>query len=783
MLDRVFPSNPRARSAAFAVVTAVAMVLAVYVLIPALANGRQVPPSVLFRALVLGVSTSLTTAGVILIYRAVRIVNFAQVAIGAAGATLTFQLVRYVHVVPFPVAVLLGLAVAAATGALIDIVMGRRFANAPRLVLTVVSITVAIVLSSSFVAAVTRLPVFPPLKSRPLTDLQGTGSLHDYLPLRGLQFRIGANSTTFGFADLFGLELAIIVLVALAIFLRFTRAGVAVRAVAENADRASLLGISVGGLSTLVWGVSGLLAGASSIATGFVVSPGAAFGVDPAALLIPLAAATVARFASIPKAVGATILLTVLTEAWNFDVVRDINLVSVGLLLILGIGLLLGRRGGFRFEQGASSSWAAAEEVRPIPKEFDPVSSIRIAKYTLLGVLVAGLIAYPFLVSTGAVVLGQSIALGGIVATSLVVLTGWSGQVSLGQYGIVAIGTVVEGGLTARAGVPFIPALVITVVACAALSLVVGLPALRIKGLFLGVVTFAFSIAVTSVVFDRRYFGWILPSSTVGRPAAFFFNFGDERSMYFLCIGAFLSSVVVVANLRRSRLGRLLIGLRDNEANVQSFGVGLVRTKLTAFVISGGLCGFAGAMFVHQLRGVTPQGYGPQDSFVVFTYTVIGGVSSLPGALLGVALYQLQTYFLRGNIILLAFSGVLPLVLLYSAPGGLVSILVGLRDGVLRIVAQRRRMVVPSLFADYDTDALRRRLIPLGEASDAGGLAAIAHDHRYSLVSEVHARRPDAEERESAEAVALTSAGSTHEEATSVGAGQPALVGDGGTGL
>src|SRR5262249_47489604 len=160
-------------------------------------------------------------------------------------------------------------------------------------------------------------------------------------------------------------------------------------------------------------------------------------------------------------------------------------------------------------------------------------------------------------------------------------------------------------------------------------------------------------------------------------------------------------------NLRRSRFGRLLIALRENEANVQSFGVSAVRLKVTAFAVSGALAGFAGAVLVHQQRGLDAQLFLPQRSLDVFLFTVIGGIGSVAGALLGSAFDNIFRYFVPANPFLAAATGALQqggaaIFVLYLAPGGLISIAMKIRDAWLRIIAQRRQIVVPSLFADYD---------------------------------------------------------------------------------
>jgi branched-chain amino acid transport system permease protein len=303
----------------------------------------------------------------------------------------------------------------------------------------------------------------------------------------------------------------------------------------------------------------------------------------------------------------------------------------------------------------------------------------------------------------------------------------------------------------------------------AAFAVAVGTPALRIRGLFLAVTTFAFAVAAQRILFADRYFGWLLPQE-VKRPSLFFFDFEDERSMYYLCVAALVLVIVLVVNVRKSRFGRVLIALRESEANVASFGVAATRTRLAAFAFSGALAGFAGAIFAHQQRGINADSFLATASIDIFVLAVLGGIGSVNGALLGSLYFNAARYFVTNPL----FSGFLgaggTLLLLYAAPGGLISVVAQMRDAVLRVVAQRRQMVVPSLFADYDPEVAARRLIPLAQPNTGSGLSAMPADARFSLKSGLYEGRGirifgkgDATEKETKEAVAIGAAASRAE--------------------
>jgi branched-chain amino acid transport system permease protein len=727
-------TNPRLRTALVGAAVAAAFLICTQLLFPGSGGGRGTPLAILFRGIVLGSISALTTAGIVLVYRTVRIINFAQIALGVGAGILAFDLVLYTPV-PFPLALLAGLI----TGGLVGFVAGLlalRFAHAPRLVLTVFTILGAFALAL-FSGYVDALGIFPPAETRPLLNLTD-GALRPEMPFAGLEFSVGDFPFRFGYAEIFALQFAIVALLALGAFLRYTRSGIAVRAMAENADRASLLGIGTGALSILVWTIAGVLGAAGVILTGVISTPAVAASGFGGSLLLPaLAAAVIGRMRSLPIAATAAIALSMLGQAWGWSFPDDPGLFTVVLFAVVVVGLFLGRRGRGRSEQQEeTSSWVATREQRPVPPELRALRGVRITRIALIVIGLIALAVYPFAVSTGATNIGGVIALNAIAVLSLVVLTGWGGQVSLGQYAFVAIGAVVGGALSGRVGIPFWFAVPAATLVVAGLAALVGLPALRVRGLFLLVVTFAFAAAVQLTLFDDRYFGWLLPES-VDRPTFFFFDFEDERSMYFLCVLALVAATAMITALRRTRVGRNLIALRDNEPGTRSFGIPVVRTKLLAFAISGGLAGFAGAIYAHQQRGVSAESFTADASLQVFIQAVFGGVGSVGGALLGSAYFTFIDYFFTSPVLLALLGPLTTLLLLYAAPAGLISLVNSARDAVLSIVAQRRNLVVPSLIADYDPELAAQHLTPLADPLPSAGLAALG-PRRFAIDSELH---------------------------------------------
>lgn len=731
-MNRFLPTDPRARSSA-ALVGATALLLVVTQVV--FRGGT--PVGVLFDGLVQGLVTAMATTGIVLVYRSIRVINFAQTALGVLGVQI-FVLSVTVTPLPFPLAFLVGVLVALLVGIAVGVV-SVRFLRSSRLVLTVMT-AIAAQLLLQFVPEVTRLSFFKDLVLLPERKRRGLEPMTSDLPFPGFDFFIGDYNLPFGFGHVVALEIAVITLLTVGAVLRFTRIGVAVRAMAENPERAGLLGISVPYLVVGIWGVAGVLSALTSMSTAMVTTPNEAGGLSGGVLLASLSGAVLGRMEKLPTAVWSTVLLVVFVRAFGFSYSEHFGLITVFYLVVLTVGLLLQSRGNDRVEQ-AAVAWAANDEPKAVPAVLRQLPLVRNIRSGLIAVVLLALVLVPFLGSTGFVNLASTIALGAIVVISLVVLTGWGGQVSLGQWGFAAVGAVVGGALTATVGLPFWVAVPIASAVSGVVATLVGVPALRIKGLFLLPVTLAFAFVVQNVLFDEKYFGWLLPDAAIERPTLFLLDFQDETSMYFLSVASLLAAVAVVGNLRRSRTGRILIALRENESNVQAFGVDVLRTKLLAFSVSGALAGFAGAVFVHQQQGLTAESYGVLASLEAFNAAVIGGIGSVAGALLGVMYFESLQFFLTAGIFqtFLQNGGTIIVVLAY--PGGFVSMLQSVRDSVLRVIAQRNQLVVPSLFADYDSDAIERRLIPLDELDAQSGLAALDADERWSLRSELYTGR------------------------------------------
>jgi branched-chain amino acid transport system permease protein len=266
-----------------------------------------------------------------------------------------------------------------------------------------------------------------------------------------------------------------------------------------------------------------------------------------------------------------------------------------------------------------------------------------------------------------------------------VVLTGWAGQLSLGQMAIVGIGAAVSATCTSRWNVDLSLALVLGGAAGAAAAFVVGVPALRLRGLYLAVTTFAFGLAVQFWLLNDRFFGWFpRTDQRIERPPLFGRIDVSTPTRYYVYSVAVLALVYLgLLGVRRSRTGRVIIALRENERAAQSFAVPAVRAKLTAFVLSGAVAGVGGALYVHLNQSFVITSYDTSESFAVFISAVIGGLGSLGGALLGAAYLRGTRWFITAPEWQVLSTGIGVLVVLLVLPGGLGGLWVRLRDLVV----------------------------------------------------------------------------------------------------
>ena len=664
---------------------------------------RAIPREVFLQSAVVGALYALVAMGLIVVYRANQVINFAQAQLGAVPAVIAALLIArqqtpYLLVLPI---VLLG---SALLGAGVEVTIIRRFSSAPRLILTVATIGVGLLLVVLEYYAKVWIPG---------ELLDGAGDRIP-TPFDALSFRLGV--VTFTGNHIAAVVITGVLVAAFGAFFRYTDLGIAVRASAENANRASLLGIPVRRVSTIVWVMASVLSAVAVFLRIPLIGLNLGGSISLAVLQFGLVAAAMAKFDDLPLALLSGVFISVVTEAVSFQT-RRASLVAPILLAIVLIALLTQTaKKGRAFSTGVST-WQAVKDVRNTPTELRKVREVRLAR---LGLAVVGTIfalAFPFVIGAEESGLAVELVVFAMVGVSLVILTGWSGQISLGQFAITGVGAIVGGGLAANYNYDFFVVLVIAGVAGAVTALLIGLPALRIQGLLLAVTTLSFAFAVQEFVLQHEWFDFLKPGSgrfveppilygiiDLGSQSEVFgIELRPDTKIYYLALVFLGLFCAAASSLRRSRTGRLLVGVRDNPKGVQAYGINVSQVRLFAFALSGFIAGVAGAIFAYQLGSVSDSVFTPDKSLLALTMVVIGGAATLPGAVIG-ALFvfglPLMPYLKDVDQIRQLISGFGVLAVLLFLPGGLSELVYGWRDTFLRWVAAKHDIHVPSLVAD-----------------------------------------------------------------------------------
>jgi branched-chain amino acid transport system permease protein len=457
-----------------------------------------------------------------------------------------------------------------------------------------------------------------------------------------------------------------------------------------------------------VWVIVGLLSGLSALTGSMGTTPPSFTAVSVDSIIRVLLVAVVARFVSLTMAGIAALVVGIVETStlWSFNgSPAPFN----GALVVFVGGLLLmrTRERSSRADTLAGATLSGAREIRPIPPELRALPTVQRVVRSLVALVVVLLLGLPWVLSPGQTNLAAIAPIYAIIGLSLLVLTGWGGQISLGQFAFAAVG----GFVVATWHAPTLIALLGAALCGAALAVAVGVPALRLQGNYLMISTLALSVSVSTIVVSPRYLGKHLPA-TLRRPSVFGVSLENQRVFFYTCLLVLALAILAVMGLRRSRLGRVLIAARENEQSAMSFGVPVVRARLTGFAVSGFLAAIAGALFAYHQHGLPLASFDEKQSLDMFTMTVLGGLGSIAGPLLG-ATYKGILLVFNSSATLQAFAvGFGGLGLLLLAPGGLSQVIFGARDAFLRRVAKRHRLVVPSLVADLTAEREDRR-VPL----------------------------------------------------------------------
>ena len=568
--------------------------------------------------------------GVVITYRGTGVINFATGAMAMWGAYVYDELVRSGDLVfpvavvphsvslgedgslPFALSFVLALASCSLIGLLVHFAVFRPLRRAPVLARVVASVGVLLTIQALIVLQFTSTPRnVPPILPNEPVSMAGISFSRDRLWLT-----------------------AVVVLIAVALWawFRFTRLGLAIRASAENERAVGLARYSPQLLAGTTWVLSSTVVGAVIILSSptVILNP-----LTYVLAIVPaLAAALIGRLSSIGITVSAALALGVMQSIvvfqasktwwpdWAVSGLGDAVPFVVIVLALFFVGDALPSRG--------------AVESDPLPEVFRPKMRPQVVVVMVLAagaavVLTSG--SYRFGIITSMIIT--------IITLSLVVLTGLVGQISLAQAGIAGTAGFALSKLGDAAGIPFPISPLLAALVATAFGVLVGIPALRIRGAQLAVVTLAGAVALEKFIFRNPSFTEVA-GNPISDPTLFGFNMGVREGrtiarVEFGILVLILMAIcaVLVGNLARSATGRRFLAVRSNERAGASIGISIANTKLLAFGIASFMAGLGGS-FIGYSRGQLSA-----DSFTVLVglsfmaFAYLGGITSVSGAVIG----------------------------------------------------------------------------------------------------------------------------------------------------
>jgi len=252
------------------------------------------------------------------------------------------------------------------------------------------------------------------------------------------------------------------------------------------------------------------------------------------------------------------------------------------------------------------------------------------------GVLAVVLLAAPWWAGDYVMTQLHFICIYSIVGFGLMMLVGFTGQISLGHAAFLAVGAYTEA-LMQAAGIPFVISISCAALFSAVAGLIVGLPALRLKGIYLAIATLAFNVIVEEILARWHSLTGGNEGMTVKPVRMFGYELTNDWQFYYLCLALTVLCGLACVNLLRSPTGRAFVAIRDSEISASCLGVNLAKYKTMSFAISAALTGIAGALYAHKIAFISPEQFTLFQSIELITIVILGGIGFLHGAVLGAA--------------------------------------------------------------------------------------------------------------------------------------------------
>ena len=598
--------------------------------------------------------------GIVLIYRQSGVLNFSLGPISSLAAYVAYALIQ--NGVPYWTAAAAGVMTSAAASAAVELLIVRRLHRHDATTVAIATFGPGLILIGllGFIFGNAALP-FPP-------------------PFQG---QVDFGFVTVGVSELFAMGLAVVALIGIYFLLQRTKFGLSLRAASEGPVTAGMLGVDVSRVRTGVWALSGGLAGFAALLLS------AHYYLEPTFMTTykfgSFAAIVLGGMESIAGLAVGAVLFGLISANFAFFVtgrlLATLNFITITVVLTIFPYGIFGRR----LHQVAEPRIKGGGGVRNrftfrgiadrIPR-FSPV----VGKWLRIGGLVVGfggLLILPFVLNDPNLYLVSSVAAMFVAAAGLNFISGYAGQGSLGQAGFIAIGAYVYAVLEMRLDVPSVLAAIAGVAAAGAAGLLFGMPALRLSGVYLAMITLAFTLTIPELAaFPHEVTGGTT-GMAVGSDLLGVLTGVD---MLFKQYWMILLVAVVIGwisyRLGTGRIGRSWKAVRDSEPGAASLGLNVARTKLNAFTLSGAFGGLSGVLTVILVGYIAPDSYTLWISAFLFAAVIIGGRGLTLGSVLG-SFFVVAIPFLTSSAAVWSqvFFGLSLLLVLWLFPGGLASLL------------------------------------------------------------------------------------------------------------
>lgn len=491
-------------------------------------------------------------------------------------------------------------------------------------------------------------------------------------PIKSFEF----GRITFDSQQLAFLLFVVVIGISLYVLLRYTFLGTQIQAVVDRRELAELSTIDANRVAMVAWGIGcglAVLSGVLLASRDSVLEPIRIifFGIEM------IGVAVVARLISLPTAIGAALGLEALHLVLaDFDPFGDTGtmhdlwrqMLGNWWVVVLFVALI-----AYRTLDEVGESAPTGQGI--VAADIGRRSGIRLT--TVIGVLAvaAAAIALPVFLSGINMFYAQQMVALLVIFASIVCITGFSGHISLGQAAIAGLGAYFTARAVNGLHVPVIIGMFIGAGVAMLAGLIAGFPALRRKGLFLGLTTLGLGLLINQMVFNSNIFaGSGTTGLVVRRPTFLWWDLQSQRSYYYFTLVVAALSLLLANNLRAGRLGRILGAMRDSETAAKAIGIDLRRYKLFIFGASSFIAGLGGALLTMSDGAWDPNRYNPVFSLFWFVAITVAGISSLGGAVLAAVIFVMLPLAIDQDIQASVFFLGIGALFLGRLPGGLIGV-------------------------------------------------------------------------------------------------------------